>query len=113
HSHFTQSREEMTARVIRACENPHVNVIGHLTARKIGQRPPVDLDLDAVFEACARTGTALEVNAHPDRLDLNADLIARAREHGVRFAIDSDSHATGHLALMRYGVGQAPRGWLT
>jgi DNA polymerase (family 10) len=70
HSHFTQSREEMTRRVIRAMENPYVNVIGHLTGRKIGRRPPIDLDLEAVFEAAARTGTALEVNSFPDRLDL-------------------------------------------
>jgi DNA polymerase (family 10) len=113
HSHFTQSREEMTRRVVRACENPYVNVIGHLTARQIGRRPPVDLDLDAVFEACARTGTALEVNAHPHRLDLRDEHIGWARRHGVRFAIDTDAHALGHLDLMRYGVGTAQRGWLT
>ncbi|HEX6446299.1 MAG TPA: DNA polymerase/3'-5' exonuclease PolX [Streptosporangiales bacterium] len=113
HSHFTQRREEMTRRVVRACENPYVNVIGHLTARQIGRRPPVDLDLDAVFEACARTGTALEVNAHPHRLDLRDEHIGWARRHGVRFAIDTDAHALGHLDLMRYGVGTAQRGWLT
>lgn len=113
HSHFTQSREEMTRRVVRACENPYVNVIGHLTARQIGKRPPVDLDLDAVFEACARTGTALEVNAHPHRLDLRDEHVDWARRHGVKFAIDTDAHALGHLDLMRYGVGTAQRGWLT
>ncbi|MBO0890778.1 MAG: DNA polymerase/3'-5' exonuclease PolX, partial [Acidothermales bacterium] len=113
HSHFTQSRDEMTRRVVRACENPYVNVIGHLTARQIGRRPPVDLDLDAVFEACARTGTALEVNAHPHRLDLRDEHIGWARRYGVRFAIDTDAHALGHLDLMRYGVGTAQRGWLT
>lgn len=113
HSHFTQSRDEMTRRVVRACENPYVNVIGHLTARQIGRRPPVDLDLDAVFEACARTGTALEVNAHPHRLDLRDEHIRWAGRYGVRFAIDTDAHALGHLDLMRYGVGTAQRGWLT
>jgi len=113
HSHFTQSRDEMTRRVIRAIENPHVNVIGHLTGRKIGRRPPIDLDLDAIFAAAARTGTALEVNAYPDRLDLRDEHVLWARRHGVRFSIDTDSHAVPHLDLMRYGVGTAQRGWLT
>ena len=113
HSHFTQSREEMTRRIVRACENPYVNVIGHPTGRRIGSRPPVDADLDAVFEACARTGTACEIDAYPERLDLKDDHIWRARRYGVKFAIDSDSHSTRHLAYMRYGVGTAQRGWLT
>ena len=113
HSHFGQPRREMTARFIRACENPHVHVIGHPTARKIGRRPPVDVDFAELFRACARTGTALEVNSHPDRLDLPAEHIRAARDAGVKFAIDSDAHSTAHLANLRYGVGQAQRGWLT
>jgi DNA polymerase (family 10) len=113
HSHFTQPREEITRRIVRACENPHVNVIGHLTGRQIGRRPPIDVDLDAVFEACARTGTALEVNSFPDRLDLRDEHILWARRHGVKFAIDSDAHSTRHLANIRFGVGTAQRGWLT
>lgn len=113
HSHFNQQREAMTRRVVRACENPYVNIIGHPTTRLIGKRPGVDADLDAILAACARTGTALEVNAHPDRLDLRDEDILRARRHGVKFAIDSDAHATPHLAGMRYGVGTAQRGWLT
>ncbi|MQA04720.1 MAG: DNA polymerase/3'-5' exonuclease PolX [Streptosporangiales bacterium] len=113
HSHFTQDEQAMTRRIVRACENPYVNVIGHPTGRKLGKRPGVEVDLDAVFEACARTGTALEVNAHPDRLDLRDDHIMRAKRYGVKFAIDSDSHATNHMALIRYGVGSAQRGWLT
>ena len=113
HSHFTQPRDEMTRRVIRAMENPHVNIIGHLTGRKIGRRPPIDLDLDEVFRAAARTGTALEINAYPDRLDLRDEHVLWARRHGVRFAIDSDSHAVTHLDVMPYGVATAQRGWLT
>jgi DNA polymerase (family 10) len=113
HSHFTQSREAMTRRMIRAMENPHVNVIGHPTTRKIGRRDPVDLDLDAVFEAAARTGTALEIDAYPDRLDLRDEDVRRARRYGVRFSIDTDAHAVGHLDAMRYGIGVAQRGWLT
>src|SRR6266702_237426 len=113
HSHFGQPRQEMTRRFIRACENPHVNIIGHPTARKIGKRPPVDVDFTELFRACARTGTALEVNAHPDRLDLPADHIREAKDAGVKFAVDSDAHSTEHLSYLRYGVGTARRGWLT
>jgi DNA polymerase (family X) len=113
HSHFGQSRQEMTRRVVRAIENPWVNIIGHLTTRKIGHRDPIDIDLDAVFEAAARTGTALEINAYPDRLDLRDEHVLWARRHGVKFAIDTDSHAVGHLDVMRFGVATAQRGWLT
>jgi DNA polymerase (family 10) len=113
HSHFTLSVAEQTARVIRAMEHPYVNIIGHLTGRKIGSRAPIEVDFEAVFAAAARTGTALEINAHPARLDLRDEHILWAKRHGVRFAIDTDAHATGHLDLMRFGVGTAQRGWLT
>ncbi|MDB1087585.1 DNA polymerase/3'-5' exonuclease PolX [Streptomyces sp. ACA25] len=113
HSHFRQSREALTRRLVRACENPHVHIIGHPTTRKLGRRPGIDADFDAVFAACARTGTALEVNGHPDRLDLGDEDIRRARRHGVKFAIDSDSHAVTDLAHMRFGVGTAQRAGLT
>jgi DNA polymerase (family 10) len=113
HSHFTQPRDEMTRRLLRAVENPHVHIIGHPTARRIGGRPQVDADWDEVFRACARTGTALEIDSLPARLDLPADLIMRARRNGVKFSVDSDSHAVGHLAGIRYGIGTAQRGWLT
>jgi DNA polymerase (family 10) len=113
HSHFNLSRDEMTRRVIRAMEHPFVNIIGHLTTRKIGSRDPVDLDLDAVFAAAARTGTALEINAYPDRLDLKDEHVLWARKHGVRFSVDTDSHAVPHLDLLRYGIATAQRGWLT
>lgn len=113
HSHFNLSKDDMTRRLIRAMENPAVNIIGHPTTRKIGGRDPIDLDLDEVFKAAARTGTALEVNSHPDRLDLKDEHIAWAREHGVRFAIDTDSHSTLHLPHIRFGVATAQRGWVT
>jgi DNA polymerase (family 10) len=113
HSHFTQSKDEMTGRIVRAMENPYVHVIGHPTARLIGKRQPIEFDLDEVFAAAARTGTALEVNAFPDRLDLRDEHILWARRHGVRFAVDTDSHAPLHLAHMRFGVATAQRGWLT
>ncbi|MET9514614.1 DNA polymerase/3'-5' exonuclease PolX [Streptomyces sp. NPDC002994] len=113
HSHFNQSRSELTRRLIRACENPHVAVIGHPTTRRIGKRPGIDADFDAVFKACARAGTALEVNAHPERLDLCDEDILRAKRYGVKFAVNSDAHAITHLPYMRYGVATAQRGWLT
>ncbi len=112
HSHFTQSGDALTRRFVRACENPYVNVIGHPTTRQLGRRPPIEPDWDAVFAAAARTGTAMEINSHPDRLDLPDELVLRARRHGVRFAINTDAHATTHLANLRYGVGLAQRAWL-
>ncbi|TSB31177.1 DNA polymerase/3'-5' exonuclease PolX [Streptomyces benahoarensis] len=113
HSHFHLSREAMTRRIVRACENPHINVIGHPTTRLIGKRQGIDADLDEVFAACARTGTALEINAQPDRLDLGDEDILRARSHGAKFAIDTDAHSIPQLAYLRYGIGMAQRGWLT
>ncbi|WP_433251442.1 DNA polymerase/3'-5' exonuclease PolX [Actinomadura nitritigenes] len=113
HSHFTQDEAEMTRRLVRACENPHVHVIGHPTARSIGRRPPVDADWDEVFRAAARTGTAMEIDSFPDRLDLPADLIRRAKRFGVRFSVDTDAHSLGHHRNIRYGIGTAQRGWLT
>ncbi|MFF5701179.1 DNA polymerase/3'-5' exonuclease PolX [Streptomyces sp. NPDC012794] len=113
HSHFDQSREDLTRRLVRACENPHVGVIGHPTTRRIGRRPPIDADFDEVFKACARAGTALEINAHPERLDLCDEDVLRAKRYGVKFAVNSDAHATTHLPYMRYGVATAQRGWLT
>lgn len=113
HSHFGLGREAMTRRLVRACENPHVNIIGHPTTRLIGKRPGIDADLDEVFAACARTGTALEINAQPDRLDLSDEDVLLARSHGAKFAVDTDAHSIPQLAYLRYGVGTAQRGWLT
>ena len=113
HSHFDQPRAQMTRRFVAACENPQVNIIGHPTTRRIGRRPPVDVDFAELFRACARTGTALEINGSPQRLDLPADHIRAARDAGVRFAIDSDAHSVSDLGNMTYGTGTAQRGWLT
>jgi DNA polymerase (family 10) len=113
HSHFGLDRAAQTRRLVRACEHPRVSILGHPTGRLIGKRPGIDADLDEVFAACARTGTALEINAQPDRLDLRDEDILRAKRHGVVFAVDSDAHAVPHLADIRYGVGTAQRGWLT
>jgi DNA polymerase (family X) len=112
HSHFDLPRREMTRRFIVACENPYIAIIGHPLTRKIGRRPPVDVDLPELFRACARTGTALEVNSHPARLDLPSAHIKAARDAGVKFAIDSDAHSLRDLGYLQYGVATAQRGWL-
>jgi len=113
HSYFNLSREDMTKRIITAMENPHVNIIGHPTGRKIGSRVPYDFDAEAVFEAAARTGTAMECNSYPDRLDLRDEHVRWAIGAGATISIDTDSHAVGHLAGIRYGVATAQRGWAT
>ncbi|GAA3977777.1 DNA polymerase/3'-5' exonuclease PolX [Actinomadura viridis] len=113
HSHFTQDAADMTRRLVRACENPHVHIIGHPTARSLGRRRPVDADWDEVFKAAARTGTALEIDSFPDRLDLPADLVRRALRHGVKFSVDTDAHSLADHRNIRYGIGTAQRGWLT
>lgn len=113
HSSFEQDRATMTKRFLTAVENPAVNIIGHPVTRKVGRRPPVDVDLDALYAACARTGTALEVNASPDRMDLPPEHIAAAREAGVKFAIDTDAHSLVDLTNLRYGIAAARFGGLT
>jgi histidinol phosphatase-like PHP family hydrolase len=113
HSSFEQDQATMTRRFVTAAENPFVNVIGHPLTRKVGRRPPVRVDLDALYAACARTGTALEINASPDRMDLPPEHIAAARDAGVKFAIDTDAHSLADLANMRYGVAAARFGGLT
>jgi histidinol phosphatase-like PHP family hydrolase len=113
HSSFEQDRETMTKRFIAAAENPRVNIIGHPLTRKVGRRPPVQVDLDALYAACARTGTALEINASPDRMDLPPEHTTAARDAGVKFAVDTDAHSLVDLTNMRYGVAAARFGGLT
>ncbi|MGH2795036.1 MAG: DNA polymerase/3'-5' exonuclease PolX, partial [Actinomycetota bacterium] len=111
HSYFNLDRDEMTKRIITAMENPNVHIIGHPTGRKIGSRAPYEFDAEAVFAAAARTGTAIEVNSYPDRLDLRDEHVRWAIGAGATVSIDTDSHAVGHLAGIRYGVATAQRGW--
>jgi DNA polymerase (family 10) len=113
HSAFNLSREAMTARLIRACENPYVTIIGHPTGRNVETFGGYDFDHDAVFAAAARTGTALEIDGQPSRLDLPSPLARRAREFGVTFTCDSDAHAVAQLDNVAYAVGQARRAWIT
>ncbi len=113
HSGFNQDRQQMTDRLLRAIANPHVDVLGHPTGRKILTRPPYPLDLEAVMSAAARAGVALEINSHINRFDLS-DVNARlARSLGVRLIISSDAHSRDALGVVRWGVTVARRAWLT
>ncbi len=113
HDAMNISRDAMTQRLIRACENPYVNIIGHPTGRNVESFPGYEFDYDAVFAAAARTGTALEIDGQPGRLDLPSGLARRARSFGVTFSCDSDAHAVEHLANVEFAVGQARRAWIT
>jgi len=113
HANTNQPRDEMTARLIRACENPYVSIIGHPTGRHVSGFPGYEFDYDAVFAAAARTGTALEIDGQPNRLDLPSALARRAREFGVTFTCDSDAHGAAQLENVAFAVGQARRAWLT
>ena len=107
-----QPREQITARIIEAIENPHVSVIGHPTGRLLNKRPPYDVDIETVIAAAARTGTFLEINANPWRLDLNDHHAAAAKKAGVKIVISTDAHSTRGLDVMRCGVLQARRAGL-
>lgn len=111
HSSLKQPREKMTQRVIQALRNPYVTVLAHPTARLLGEREPVDIDLEAVFRAAKDAGVALEINASPDRLDLKDIHILRAKDLGIPLVISTDAHRTEMLRNMRFGVAQARRGW--
>src|SRR5262249_19741638 len=112
HSRFNQSREEMTERIIRAVRNPYVTMLGHATGRLILERDAYQVDLEAVLKAAAETGTMVEINADPHRLDLDWIHVKRAKALGVLLVINPDAHSTGGLANYKFGVDVARRGWL-
>lgn len=112
HSHFDLSRAEQTARLIAAIDDPCVDVIGHLQGRMLGKRAGVDIDVDAVLEAAAARGVAIEINACLHRLDATDDVLRRAVELGCVFSLDTDAHHTGEFSRRRYGVAWALRGWV-
>jgi DNA polymerase (family 10) len=113
HSSLRQSREQITARYLSAITNPHVDLIGHLSGRLIGRRDPADLDIEIILKAAAKHGVALEINAHPDRLDLNEINAKRAIELGCLLAITTDAHRPDHFHMRRYGVGIGRRAWVS
>jgi DNA polymerase (family 10) len=113
HSHFAQSMEEMTARVLRALENPHVRILGHPTGRKVLSREAYAIGIDSVLKRAAELGVAVEHNASPARADLNDLNLRLAKQHGCKIVINTDAHATEELDQMRYGITQLRRAWLT
>jgi len=111
HSGMSENQEQMTRRIMKAMENPNVDILAHPTCRLLPGREPVAVDMEAVFQTAARTDTMLEINAMPSRLDLKDIHTYRARELGVKLVINTDAHSTEHLGFMRFGVGVARRGW--
>ncbi|MGE5693098.1 MAG: DNA polymerase/3'-5' exonuclease PolX [Candidatus Zixiibacteriota bacterium] len=111
HSHFNLSRQEQTQRIIRAIKNPNVDILFHPTGRLIGKREPYDVDMDAIIKTAKETGTVLEIDAFPDRLDLKDEYIKKCVFAGVKLSIDTDAHAIAHLDFLEYGIAQARRGW--
>ena len=112
HYKFNLSLKQQTDRILKAMENPHFKVLAHPTGRLIGQREPYQVDMEEVMKAARQNGCVLEVNAHPERLDLNDIHCKMAKDIGVKLVLSTDAHRLGDLDYMRFGVGQARRGWL-
>lgn len=111
HSNFRMSREEMTKRITRAMQNENADILFHPTGRIIQKRDPYDADVDKIIDVAKSTGTILEIDAFPDRLDLKDEYIKKAVQSGVRLSIDSDAHNKTHLKFLQFGIAQARRGW--
>ena len=112
HSQFNLSRDAMTARIVRAIEHPATTIVGHPTGRLLLNREGYAVDIDSIIEAAARCGVALEINAHPSRLDLDWRHVKKARDHGVQIAVNTDAHSVVGLDHLGYGIGIARKGWL-
>ena len=111
HSSFKMAEKDMTERIVRAMRNPNVDILFHPTGRSMPKRDAYSLDMDVVIDTAKKTGTILEINAQPRRLDLKDVHIAKAKEAGVKMVIDSDAHSAEHLKFLKYGIAQARRGW--
>jgi len=111
HSHFKMEKSKMTERIIRAMKNPYINIISHPTGRILKKRDEYQIDFDKILRAAKETGTVLEINSYPERLDLNDINIKRAKEAGVKLIINTDAHHKDQLRYMEFGVSQARRGW--
>lgn len=113
HTSLSQPREQVTERVLNALKNPHVDMIAHPTGRLLPDRPGADLDMDLILDTAVQTGTILEINANPQRLDLRDSHVRRAIELGILIAVNTDAHHTDHYEFLHYGVATAQRGWAT
>jgi len=113
HSHFNLTRAEQTQRIVRAMENPHADILFHPTGRLLQKREAYEVDIDAVIAAAKRTGTVLEIDSYPDRLDLKDEHVRKAVAAGVKIAIDTDAHAVTQLGFLHFGIATARRGWAT
>lgn len=111
HSYFNLSREEQTARILKAMENKNADILFHPTGRVLGRREPYDVDMDAIISQAKKTGTILEIDAYPDRLDLKDEYIRKCVDAGVKMSIDSDAHSVSHFEFLEYGIANARRGW--
>jgi DNA polymerase (family 10) len=111
HSNFKMPKEKMTERIIRAMKNPNVDIISHPTGRIIQRRDEYQIDFEKILRAAKETGTILEINSYPERLDLNDQNIRRAKEAGVKMVINTDSHHRDQMRFIEYGIAQARRGW--
>ena len=112
HSGFRQSKEQLTKRLVSAMKNPYVSIIAHPTGRLIGEREAYEIDMDEFLKTAKETGTAVEINAYPMRLDLSDIYIKKAKEMGIHLAVSTDAHIVYQFDFMRYGIGTARRGWL-
>jgi DNA polymerase (family 10) len=112
HSHMNLLKQQMTDRVIKAIENPNLNILGHPTGRIQLRREPFALDMEAILRAARRNGVAMEINSFPDRLDLRDQHVRMCKDLGVKLVVSTDSHHTRHLENLKYGVTTARRGWL-
>jgi len=113
HSSFSMPRDKMTERILKGLSHPKAKILSHPTTRLIGKRHGIDVDWDRVFDFCHKNNKAMEINSFPQRLDLPDSLVRQAKTHGVKFMIDTDSHATEHMSLMRYGISVARRAMTT
>jgi DNA polymerase (family 10) len=112
HTAFKMDKETMTKRIIKGMDNEQVNFLAHPTGRLIGKRDPYEVDIEQIIDAAKETGTRLEINAFPDRLDLDDAHVKLAKDHGVRFVLGTDAHSITHMEFMRFGIATGRRGWL-
>jgi DNA polymerase (family 10) len=112
HSGLRQNRDTITARCLKAIRNPHVDILGHATGRMIESRPPSAIDMEQVLQVAVETGTVVEINAHPSRLDISDVYARRALELGCKLAINCDAHVRDGMEMMEFGIGTARRGWV-